>query len=970
MSKENALFQRVRDDISFDTLWRQVTEIIEPLSGNLWTDTGDHDPGMTLLQALTWNSADLSYRASLSLNDLLTRAGQENLFPADFGPHQVLTCNTVTEEDYRRALRDLHGRDVAIAGGAPDFLFQDARLIKEPQESRFHWWYDAEKREYSFAEPTKVGSEGQQEMTLRGNYWLYLLPTRYTLTLSSDERTKVERYLADFLANHRNLGEKVSRILWLEPAAFSPQITLELSDDVRDVNQIVAQVFQVTGELLLPPARRYTGEELGKLGYGSEEIFEGPFLQYGWQRDSAALISDKGITLNLSLLFNRLLDIDGVAGVMRFSAGSLPAQITAEGGDAWSWQVASGFFPQLWGDDPLTLLTSQSSPLTLIAKGGINERAEHDKVAAYLSTPPPQPTAPVVMPAGRLRDLAAYTPAGQRLPECYQLQRPDEVIDDRVRELHQFLLPADQQLADGCAELALLPHLLAFTERDKTNLIRGTLWPYAKDSVNQQVHQDYAAELTQFQQQDAAIFSDDGGALNSENFYRELDYLQYLLGYFGTRRAPRPLTLDLADFLATQRAYLAQQPSLGYDRINIRVDRVSALQKRIAARIGLNSECFADNPDLSQLPFYLIEHRQLLPLMPDAAFTDEKTPDNFSIAGQQVTLTQKGSAGKIVQGQLVDLILIEESSKRNVSRQLVIATSGDSFTLSTANSKQLANNLHNLQAAWAGKNLRWRNSDVWLQDMDYRLNYAQKDSQPTDKNQRLLASNDQSPYPAMAEVGDSIVIRPATLSLTMNGQAEKTPQVSGDSDDWLLKATVKARDPVTGTVLVEKEQGSQQDFPPEQDAWRFQWSFSGSGHAISDRFSFVVSLVHNRGLFEGGNIDADGLINWVQQTTMAEFPAHVALVNHWLSDSAFNNFAQTYQRWQNDGNPLGDDAYAIMQLLTLGHLPVSELGIGLMRIATEDQREAVTGSDGSEWHTDVILSEELFYIPQDVPGTK
>ncbi len=81
----------------------------------------------------------------------------------------------------------------------------------------------------------------------------------------------------------------------------------------------------------------------------------------------------------------------------------------------------------------------------------------------------------------------------------------------------------------------------------------------------------------------------------------------------------------------------------------------------------------------------------------------------------------------------------------------------------------------------------------------------------------------------------------------------------------------------------------------------------------------------------------------------------MSLINHWLSDSAF---AQTYARWQNNGNPLGDDARSILQML--GHLPATELGIGLMRIATDAQRTAVIGADGSQWNTSVIVQEQLF----------
>lgn len=966
MSKENALFLQVKDAIAFDTLWQQATDAITALSGDIWTDTGDADPGITLLQAVTWNSSDLGYRASLSLNDLLTREGESTLFPEEFGPQRILTCNTVTGEDYRRALRDLHSSDIPInlklSTEDAGFLVQDAVLFREPEASRFNWWYNPEKREYTFTQPDDAASVKQ--IALRGNNWLYFLPSRFTQSLSTADRTKVEQYLSDFLADHRNLGESFSRITWLQPVIFSPQFSVGLTSDVSDVNLIVAEIYQTLEAMVMPGAVRQTTQQMQDAGYDNDHIFTGPYLQHGWQSDQASSFSSGGITLNLSQLFNQLLAIPGVENISGFTAGELPSQMKSVDGDAWSWTIATGYYPQLWGDNPLTLLASENGPLTLIAKGGIYEKTDPEQVEACLPTPTLIQTSPVVLPAGKLRDLSAYTPVADRLPECYQLQSPADVIDDRVRELHQFLLPVEQQLADGSAELAALPQLLAFSGRENNNIIRGTRWPFASDSVSQQVHKQYASALTAFQQQDAAIFATDGTP-NTSNFYRELAFIQELLGYFGTRRADRPLTLDKVDFLATQRAYLAQQPSLGYDRINIRIDHVSALQKRIAARIGLNSECFADAPNLGALPFYLIEHRQLLPLEPDESYNSEQTPDDFiSNTKPKVCIKQNGSAGKIRQGQLIDLIATEGDSTLYVRQQLVTGTEGDTFFLDTANSDQLKNDLTRVQAAWDKKALRWQNSNVWLEDMDYRLNYA--DSKQPEGNQCLLASNDQSPYPAMVSAGDKIIIRPAELSLSLKGRCITRSSPSLLADDWQLEAKIVRLDVVAGTLLIEKISADQPDFPEAADAWRYQWNFSEANYATADRFSFVVSIVHNRSMLAGSNINTARLIEWLQQTIMSEFPAHVSIINHWLSDSAFRNFAATYKRWQNNGTPLGDDAFAIMQMLTLGHLPVAQLGVGLMRIATEDQRTGVLGSDGSEWHSDIILSEELFYVPQDM----
>lgn len=964
MSKENALFPMVKDAIAFEALWQQAHEKVTALSGEIWTDTGDHDPGVSLLQSATWNCSDLSYRASLPLNDLLTHPDRKPLFPEEFGPEQVLTCNTVTADDYRRALLDLHSSDIkALDTPEQDFLFSDVSLTQEPEAYRFHWWYNAEKREYSFTEPTVTQPEDKKTLSLRGNLWLTLVPTRYTQSLSSENRAAVEQYLAEFLAAHRNLGEAVSRITWLQAATFIPRLTIELADNIGDINQVAAQIYQVTDAFLRPAVARYTTEQRRALGDADDAIFEGPKLQHGWQQTAPSQITVGGYVLNLGPLVNLLLAIPGVASLSTLSVDKGDSHITAVEDDNWRWQVADGYYPLLWGETPLELLATNGGPLTLVSKGGIRNTLESETMARYLTQADLIETTSTVLPAGRFRDQTGYIPVGQRLPECYALQQPDAVIDDQTRAVHQFLLPVDQLLADGAAELAQLPALLAF--KDRGDAIRGTRWPYTNAMVQQAIHQSYAKTLEAIAQQDAAILTQDKQSVGA-NFARELDFIQYLLGYFGTQRAALPLTLDMADFLATQRAYLAQQPALGYDRINIRIDQVSALQKRIAARIGLDSICFADNPDLSQLPFYLIEHRQLLPQTPDSTFDSEQTPTGFAVAEPKISLTQAGSAGKVVQGQLIDLIAIEGESRLHVSRLLVIETDGDSFTVSTENSQQLHNTLSRLQTAWVSHNLRWQNSNVWLQDMDYRLNYAEAKRQPANPQQRLLASNAQSPYPAMVSVGDGIVIRPAGLQFAQPGA--KAYRASTAEADWQLAATVKAVDPISGTLLIEKAAGSTEDFPSAETSYRYQWSFGDSLYATTDRFSFVVSAVLNRRLIASPNIVPQQLVAWVQETIMAEFPAHVSLINHWLDDATFNNFGATYARWQNSGMPLGDDAFALMQMLTLGRLPVTQLDIGLMRIATEAQRTEVVG-DGSQWNEDVILREELFYVPKNVPTT-
>lgn len=963
MTKENSLFLEVKDAIEFNKLWEQAKEKVTAFSGDVWTDTGDHDPGVTLLQSATWNCSDLSYRASLPLNDLLTQKDFGPLFPEEFCPEQVLTCNTVTAEDYRKALLDLHCHDFLDLPPGNDFLFSDASLIKEPEENRFHWWHNSVKREYSFSMPAEAMKP--TKLTLRGNLWLSVTPTRYTQSLNDDNRAKVDQYLNTFLSEHRNLGEMVSCITWQQPAAFNLRMAIELSGDIIDINQVAAQIYQTTDTFLRPMVTRHTTEQRRALSVADDAIFEGPNLQHGWQQTAPSQISSGGYILNLGPLVNLLLAIPGVASLSTLSVDTGDGHITAVAEENWRWQVDDGYYPLLWGEKPLDLLATDSGPLKLMSKGSICSTLNSEAMERYLTQEEPIVTVPTVLPAGRFRDQTPYIPIGQRLPECYALLQPDAVIGNKTREVHQFLLPADQLLADVTAELSLLPKLLAFKDRDES--IRGTRWPYTDTMVQHDIHLPYAEALIDISKQDVAIFLGQNKEPHQNNFARELDFLQYLLGYFGTQRAALPLTLSWSDFLATQQAYLAQQPTLGYDRINICINRVSALQRRIAARIGLDGTCFADNPDLSKLPFYLIEHRQLLPQTPDITFDCEQIPNAFTVDKSKVTLLQDGSAGKVVRGQLIDLVVIENSiPSYYVNRLLVIATNGDSFTISTENSQQLLINLPRLQSAWDNHNLTWRNSNVWLQDMDFRLNYAEEQSD--DPRVRVLASNAQSPYPAMVSVGDDIVLRYANKQFSM--PSENGYHSTPIDNSWQLEASVIAVDPIAGTLHIKKNEGCTEEFPSREDSFLYQWAFSRSNYASTDRFSFVVSAVLNRSLLANPKIESDELlVAWVKETIMAEFPAHVSLIDHWLDDSAFRNFGATYARWQNNGSPLGDDAFALMEMLTLGHQPATQLNIGLMRIATEEQRSKVFGDSGSEWDTQFIQSHELFYVPTNEPIT-
>ncbi len=563
---------------------------------------------------------------------------------------------------------------------------------------------------------------------------------------------------------------------------------------------------------------------------------------------------------------------------------------------------------------------------------------------------------------GKYRKVRDYYPASNKLPACYGLQTN---IQQQV-QLHQFMLPFEQMLANSCAELALLPKLLAFQQRGNT--VYGAQWPFQANTVGQEIHQKIKSGLIKKLNDDSQINNNDD--IHQQNYAKELKILNHLLEYFGTHRAARPLISDALDFLSTQRGYLAQQPELTYHRNNISIDKVSALQKRIAARLGLGGECFEEKPALDTLPFYLIEHRQLLPVKPNKQFDSKQTPSQLEIKNDPnsphhlLIITQPSTAGQLLHGQVINLIIIEGDREFTLRGQMIIDIKGESFFLNIRNSAALEHNLKRVQTAFDQGNLRWSDSTIWMEDMDYQLVHADERYQNNKEEDELwITSSPHSPFPAMIKENDEITLKYVISPYKPSHPSTETSIRPEPPSDYILKACVKEFDRIRGWIKLKKCANQPNNFPLKAEAWRYRWYFSSEKYSQTDRFSFVVSVVINRQLIENDNVDPHKLESWVKTVISAEFPAHISMIIHWLSPEHFVNFANTYKRWQNNGAPLGDEAYKILETLTLGRLPSELIGIGSMRIATVQQRIEVIGQHENEWHEEEIKNNQLLYVP-------
>ena len=114
------------NSMQYKTLRDLCVERIQELSGKLWTDYNSHDPGITILEALSYVITDLGYRANYEIKEILAQDIDDpeyrdikNFYTA----RQILPTRPLTENDFRKLMIDVElveegeeGEDTIYAG--------------------------------------------------------------------------------------------------------------------------------------------------------------------------------------------------------------------------------------------------------------------------------------------------------------------------------------------------------------------------------------------------------------------------------------------------------------------------------------------------------------------------------------------------------------------------------------------------------------------------------------------------------------------------------------------------------------------------------------------------------------------------------------------------------------------------------------------------------------------------------------
>lgn len=424
--------------LDYAYLKEEGVRLVQQMSGEIWTDYNESDPGVTTLEQLCYALTELSYRAEFPLKDLLL-AGPP---PADridpdrqalFIPKRIFPGNPLTINDYRKLIVD------QIPEVANAWL-----TCRSPKESNgINGLYRIE----LYVPDANADADADDDV-------------------SEDEinphsiRARTRRVYN----RHRNLCEDVDavdiRILKPLPVAVHAEVSV---DNTLTPEAILAGIFFRLGSFLAPELRREPLNLLLERGETTDEIFNGPLLHNGLINSEQ--LRPKAKEISIQQLIKVIMQSPGVTsarGVQVCGHGENPIGETIA--EDQSWQVPKGKILQLDTNPGRTGYTIRLRRNGIELQPNVTRvQRELDKLWAKhrrtykLSAQYEQFLA---VPRGKYHDVQQYYSVQNQFPNVYGINEnglPSGVTRTRQAQAKQFkgyLLVFEQLLANYFAQLA------------------------------------------------------------------------------------------------------------------------------------------------------------------------------------------------------------------------------------------------------------------------------------------------------------------------------------------------------------------------------------------------------------------------------------------------------------------------------------------------------------------------------------
>ena len=511
----------------------------EKMGSKLWTDYNLHDPGITIMEVLCYAITDLGYRTNFSIEDILASSNSHPNQKQFFDALEILTCNPVTVNDFRKILIDLDGVKNAWLVKT---THQEMPLVAEKKlgttwDARFTKPADLK------ADGTVNETENLSEINLNGLYDVYIDLEDDVDQKDLDRVNDITQCAWHKLWKHRNLCEDFVTVNVIEEMEFGIEAQLELCPDA-DVNKVAGDIFYFIQEFLTPTIPFYSFKEMYEVKKKlCEEIFEGPILCNGFIDDAALDKAQLRKEIYVSDLWQVIMDVCGVAGIKKLVIKKCNGEdviVTNAADKKWCLKVDKFHKPKLI--QACSKIFFQKEFDCIYA----NDRKVKERITMQQKLHQPikkSHTTPLI-DAGTNRNLEEYFTIQNEFPFTYKIAEGQLIENDKTlrraqsKQLRGYLMLFDELLANYLMQLSRVKDLLSVSQPEEHSYFYQALYniPGVKELIKAFPENGTAAEWEVF------IANSDNGYVKrlkeiieteTKQKQRKNIFLDHLLARFG-----------------------------------------------------------------------------------------------------------------------------------------------------------------------------------------------------------------------------------------------------------------------------------------------------------------------------------------------------------------------------------------------------------------------------------------------------
>ncbi|NOQ74236.1 MAG: hypothetical protein GQ574_19665 [Crocinitomix sp.] len=581
------------------TLVKEGIQHLHEFAGESWTDHNVHDPGVTILEILSYALADLNYRTSFDIKDLLTlSADSQDKAHELFTAREILPAHPTSISDYRKLILDLPGiRNVWIVTAK-----QSAPIYKNTSQTKLSHYSD------------QVIADSKDTIQLKGLYQV-LLDFDESINIDSEAKLILEAEVMGLLMAHRNLGEDFLPLATVKKEAVSLATEIELETNAS-MTDVLAEIYFQIDRFLLPRPKFHGLNDLLEKEMPIHEIFNGPALKHGFLLTEE--LPKHRAAIHTSDIIQIIMDVKGVKAVRNFHAATNPEGTAFRTGQRWCLKLNPdlNYSPKL----------APEKCDVIFVKNGIADQANQDEVIHLYELKkendrnqqyPDLQQSDLAIPAGRYRNLHAYFSVQEDFPQNYGIgsdglpSTATPIRRAQAKQLKAYLLLFEQLMANYQAQLGHAGALLSNHYTDQQSYF--SLKVEAINTSHLYVNPDQVIK---------SDIMDEG--------QRTVRFLDHKLGRFAEQVSDYPLLstgllneANITDEINNKNAFLQNFPStsrergqgFNYTKSQLETDNVSGLKKRVCGLIGIdaNSAKLGNRNGNTAKGFHIIEHLLLRP---------------------------------------------------------------------------------------------------------------------------------------------------------------------------------------------------------------------------------------------------------------------------------------------------------------------------------------------------------------------